>query len=489
MNYDQSGLVRFARQWLSKEIVMRGRLRSGVMIVAVVAAACATVLTGAGGALAGTHVAIGAQPAALGGTWGTAEQIPGTTAGSVFSVSCPTAGYCTAGGGDTDGAFAARELNGTWQSAVQIPGVAADAGQVNSLSCRTAGNCTAGGEYVSGPDQSQAFVADEVKGKWQTSIEVPGIATLDQGPFADVGSVSCGAAGDCSAGGYYTDSSGTRQAFVADEVAGTWQDAFELPGTALAGGDWVESVSCPAVGDCTAGGQGGSAGAFVADEVKGIWQAAIPVPGIAALEDSFAQTASVSCAAVGYCTAGGSYTNGGSTSEPFVASEVKGTWQDAIELPGIAALGPGAEILSVSCAAASDCSAGGGYTVNLGAPAQQQAFVASEVKGTWQDAIEVPRTATLNQGVDAVVNSVSCGAVGNCGVGGYYTAKNDFTEAFVTDEVDGRWRDAITVPDSAHLNKSFAQTLSVSCAAAGNCTAGGHVDPGEQEPFVANETS
>ena len=33
--------------------------------------------------------------------------------------------------------------------------------------------------------------------------------------------MSCASAGNCSAGGYYTDSSGHRQAFVVSEVNGT----------------------------------------------------------------------------------------------------------------------------------------------------------------------------------------------------------------------------------------------------------------------------
>ena len=44
--------------------------------------------------------------------------------------------------------------------------------------------------------------------------------------------MSCASAGNCSAGGYYIDGSGHQQAFVVSEANGTWQPADEVPGTA-----------------------------------------------------------------------------------------------------------------------------------------------------------------------------------------------------------------------------------------------------------------
>lgn len=54
-------------------------------------------------------------------------------------------------------------------------------------------------------------------GTWGTAQEVPGTATLNAGGLAQVNSVSCGAAGKCSAGGFYTGSSQRWQAFVVSE--------------------------------------------------------------------------------------------------------------------------------------------------------------------------------------------------------------------------------------------------------------------------------
>jgi hypothetical protein len=91
-----------------------------------------------------------------------------------------------------------------------------------------------------------------------------------------------------------------------------------------------------------------------------------------------------------------------------------------------------------------------------------------------------------------VAAAVSCGAVGNCGLGGYYTDASGRKQAFVTSEAGGTWSAAQEVPGTAALNAGGAAgTESVSCASAGNCSAGGHytTSPSSQQAFVANETS
>jgi hypothetical protein len=116
-----------------------------------------------------------------------------------------------------------------------------------------------------------------------------------------------------------------------------------------------------------------------------------------------------------------------------VVSEVHGTWHKAIEVPGTAALNQGvqAKITLVSCASAGDCSAGGFY---LDGSSNFQAFVVSEVHGTWHKAIEVPGTAALNQGGSAELGSVSCAAAGNCSAGGSYFNSSTGQQAFVVSQ-------------------------------------------------------
>jgi hypothetical protein len=154
-----------------------------------------------------------------------------------------------------------------------------------------------------------------------------------------------------------------------------------------------------------------------------------------------------------------------------VVSEVNGAWSPAVMVPGMAALGGGkAQVNSVSCASAGNCGAGREFTDTSGA---RQAFVVDEVNGHWQEAIEVPGTLMLNTGRPASVTSVSCTAPGNCGAGGSYMQDGLGQQAFVATEVNGTWRAAIAVPGSAALNQggSTPDLAAVSCGAAGNCSA------------------
>src|SRR5207244_3830750 len=50
-------------------------------------------------------------------------------------------------------------------------------GSVNSISCTAAGECAAGGYYLSGG--RRAFVVSETNGSWGKPIEVPAMSTLD----------------------------------------------------------------------------------------------------------------------------------------------------------------------------------------------------------------------------------------------------------------------------------------------------------------------
>ena len=176
--------------------------------------------------------AAGAPVGALGGTWGTAEEVPGTAAlnkaggAEVSSVSCASAGNCSAGGFYETGrprslrthVFVVIETHGTWGTAEQVPGTAAlnqgGNGRINAVSCASAGNCGAGGDYLDSSGHQQALVVSQAAGAWGKAIEVPGTAVLNQRGFAAIESVSCASAGVCSAGGYYKDGSGHSQAFV-----------------------------------------------------------------------------------------------------------------------------------------------------------------------------------------------------------------------------------------------------------------------------------
>lgn len=211
------------------------------------------------------------------------------------------------------------------------------------MSCGSAGYCSAGGYYYDSAGNRQVFVVTQASRSWGTAKQVSGTAGLNAGGAAGLNSMSCPQSGNCSAGGYYRDSSGNQQAFLVSRSNGTFGTAKEVPNTAQ-----------------------------------------LNIGGAAAIN-------SVSCAPAGGCSAGGSYTDRSGIQQAFVVSQANGTYGQAQEIPTAAPLNAalGAEIASMSCASPGNCSAGGLYTDSSG---HEQAFVVSQAAGTWTQAEEVPGT-------------------------------------------------------------------------------------------------
>jgi hypothetical protein len=198
---------------------------------------------------------------------------------------------------------------------------------------------------------------------------------------------------------------------------------------------------------------------------------------------------SLRCRAPGRATAEqAGATDGSGGVQGFVVSETKGVWGQAEAVPGLAALNTGgqAEVTSVSCARPGECGAGGDYMVGFAA---EQGFVVSETKGVWEQAEEVPGLAALNRRGLAAVRSVSCARAGDCSAGGGYEDGSFHGQGFVVGEAKGVWGQAEEVPGLAALNTDGAGTvLSVSCASAGHCSAGGDYRDGSgSQGFVVNE--
>jgi hypothetical protein len=412
-----------------------------MMIAGAVAAAMwgagPVAVPGAGDAWAVT-AARGVAPAAT--SWGRAIEVPGIGTlnkgghASINEVSCASAGNCAAGGYYRDGqghgqGFVAVERNGVWRKAIEVPGLAAlnqGAGaRVTSVSCASAGSCAAGGFYRDGQGHGQGFVAVERNGLWGRAIEVPGLGVLNAGGAAEVDSVSCASAGNCAAGGGYTDGDGHGQGYLVSEKNGVWGQAIEVPGLrALGRKVFGLSVSCPSAGNCAAAGTYRDSHdrdlGFVVSDRNGVWGQAIRVPGIRDLGKGNGGVGAVSCASAGNCAVGGSYGEvHGTGYQGFVAVEKNGIWGRAIKVPGLGALvtGRSSAVDSMSCASPGNCAAGGVYEdQQLG----QQGFVAVENNGVWGRAINVPGLSALNVDDNAGVRSVSCGSPGTCVAGGWY---------------------------------------------------------------------
>ncbi len=344
---------------------------------------------------------------------------------------------------------------------------------------------------------------------WGSAIELPGSEALNVGGYAGLFTVSCASAGNCVAGGYYSDQHDCCgvQAFVASEQGGAWGTAIEVPGTAALNvghrNEEVGSVSCAAPGDCAAGGgpidydYGTTSPAFLVDESNGSWGTARAVRGLAHLNvGGDATVTEVSCGSPGNCAAFGYYSAGQDKyGDPeafraFVVSETNGTWSAAHPVPTAAAFESRGESLSlmgsVSCV-------GVGYCVAGGSAPNSQAFIVVAKSGKWSTGTKVPGVAALSgTGGLSGVNTVSCTSPGNCAAGGWYT-RGDFRTpeyAFVVVETKGKWGRATKVKGIPPADDGYPGGVwSLSCSSAGNCAGGGlySVSDTKQQAFVVAE--
>src|SRR5215468_8947918 len=154
-----------------------------VFTVAVVAGACVLAAGTAVGAAAGAATAP-ANAAAT--TLTAAEAVLPAKAGSnprVFmnSVSCASGGNCTAAGAYDDSSrhqqgLLLTQTAGTWTRGIKPP-LPASAGSnpgtnVYSVSCASAGNCTAVGGYDDSSRHQQGLLLTQTSGTW-TAVKAP----------------------------------------------------------------------------------------------------------------------------------------------------------------------------------------------------------------------------------------------------------------------------------------------------------------------------
>lgn len=442
--------------------------------------------------------------------WQTAIQEPGSPAPNKFeyaavnSVACSSPGNCLAGGYFRDRAglsqaFTVSEVHGTWDAPAELPGMSALAphgnSQVTSVACGSTGSCVAAGMYWTGL-YYLPFVDSEANGTWSTAVEAPGIASYAPTYNSEVTSASCVAAGNCLIGGYVSSASG-QHAFILSQVGGVWSTAMDVPGVqALNTGASADAttVSCVASGACAVGGylttsqgpgQIPSQSNFVVSESDGAWGSPVILTGAVT-----GAIASLSCSSAGNCAA----TGGGDIPYTYptpvgayVATEQNGNWSPAIRVPGTSSSSPfltGAG--TVSCGADGNCAVGGSYWDGSAV----EAFVATEAGGSWHPATAFPSIAALNKGRQADITSVACASAGNCAAGGYYLGQENMQHAFLVTEVNGRWGIPVLLPGLpiAQASGSGAEVYSMACPAAGQCVGGGSYSiSGQQQGFVVSQ--
>jgi hypothetical protein len=410
------------------------------------------------------------------GVWGTAEAVPGLAAllgrkpsEAVFSdVSCSSAGNCGAAGfyfpaANVSRAFVVSEKKGVWGKAKQIPdpAPASKYAQIQSISCPSAGNCGAGGFYTpnaQGPfNNTEAFVVSQKNGVWGKAEEVPGTARLNTGSSGEFTQVACTSAGNCLGVGSYDGPNGFEP-FAVTQKHGRWGSARTFPRLIArnTGGDaGINSVACTSAGNCTGVGfyynGNGQDVVFAISQKHGTWGAITPIPGMAALRPSGigqSNVTSLSCFSAGNCTAGGVYgdPNDPELSQPFVVTEKHGVWGNAQVLPGVATLSANTMIATlgaVICPSAGNCSADGGYDTS--AEGAGEAFVSTEKNGVWGTATEFTGIVGVSRSIGLAVSALSCGAPGDCSLGGVYYNALQHGRPYLAIQKNGTWREAESV--------------------------------------------
>jgi len=410
---------------------------------------------------------------------------------SINSVSCASAGNCSAVGNYLDTSDQAQgllltEKAGKWTTGVEAA-IPAGAGpgvvDLASVSCASAGNCTA----VS----SDGLLLTEKTGKWATGVEATLPDNAAPTDYVLLNSVSCASAGNCTAVGSYDASSGWNEGLLLTEKAGRWATGVEatLPSNGgTSGNATLNSVSCSPAGNCSAvgyynGDSSGGEGLLITKRAGG-WrrgvEATLPKNAIAGKPVSLT---SVSCASAGNCSAVGTYNNDEGSKDlttplGLLLTEKAGKWQAGVQAlpPKKAPSGPDQVGLNaVSCASAGDCVAVGDYAGS----GDVQGMLVTEKAGKWQRGLEAARPRNAGADDDVELSSVSCASPGNC------TAVGD---KWLVSETAGKWRTGVeaALPSNAQFPAGLA---AVSCSSAWSCSAVGSYGGAGREGLLLDSSA
>lgn len=282
--------------------------------------------------------------------------------------------------------------------------------------------------------RTEGFVVSEVRGVWTKTSEValPSDANVD--PFTTLNQVTCASAGECVAAGSYIDAQNITHGLVVSQVRGTWLpgQSIALPGDANAFPvAALSEVTCAAVNNCTGLGtyvnNSGDVLGLTVTELRGVWQRAVSItmPAGAATNPFtfFYGYGGLSCPSIGNCSAGGQFLSAASANayEGFFVNEVNGTWEPAVQLglpDGAEAAGKNGGVVAVSCRSAGNCSAGAAY---IDAAGDYEALVVNEVSSRWLTGTKIALpTGGTQVGIDGGVYGLVCHAKGPCTATGSY---------------------------------------------------------------------
>jgi hypothetical protein len=207
-------------------------------------------------------------------------------------------------------------------------------------------------------------------GTWAAPVKGT-IPNAQLNPSVAMSSVSCASAGNCSAVGTYLHLSNAPQGVVFTQTAGTWAPGVPTtppPDAAVEPIQSLTAISCPAAGSCSAVGNY----AFRSQALTQI--AGVLAPAIALQEPANVFTppvsvpASVSCPAIGECSAVGSYQDSLGSGQAMVVDATRVGATLSLTAPAAGTAGSAVPASSVAGALAGGAAPSGSITFTVFGP-------------------------------------------------------------------------------------------------------------------------
>jgi hypothetical protein len=320
------------------------------------------------------------------------------------------------------------------------------------------------------------------------SVEVRAPANATAVSHSALSGIACTKATSCVGVGTYETRSRAGVPMIATTTAAGWTRALapSLPadhaGAYSASG--LAGVSCPSTRNCVAVGsyenRSRSVLPMLAVEAAGTWSTGFTI-GLPAGAggNQLAQLTSVSCVAVGSCTAAGAFTDQHGNPELMAASETTGSWGTATQvvLPAGAGTVPKAlgsvGLAGIACPDAADCVAVGSFLDSDGAYVPLHV---AETAGVWRTALRAPLPAGTPATGSAALDAVSCTATGDCVAVGYDTDAAGRTAPVIERESHGRWSHVVAIGFPEMTPTVTAGSLGGVACTARACTAVGRLE-------------